>query len=753
MPTLDDTWTFSEWLDERDAALVIGAAEYFEGGGVPPIDFPTVKLRILVELQLGPFGIWYDVSQYVRYRDKIRITRGRLNEQSTASASTCALTFKNQDRRFSPRNVNGPYYGMLGRNTKMRVSVNPGSGYNTRFTGNIPEWPPKWTAPNDRTVRIEASGVLRRLEQGVAPFRSAIVRATLLAAADGAHGTLRQYWPLEEGRDATVALNAVAGQPSMSLTSAVRTGEFDWEEPGGAFTNPRNVHYGTELVPSFADGGVATATFPGGSDSSWTVQVACYTNPSGATPMAEWRTPGLVWRLNTSGALAPFVTVNGTTRITCSHLMFSGDVTVTAEQNGSNIDLTIQRGYGETPDTVSFLGNLGPITSMTLNPDNTTEANGVYSLSHVRIWDGTDAPTPSHLNPTATTGPGSAWHAYDAERATDRFARFCREEGIEYEIGELVVEQQIMGKQESLDRLTLLRQCEDATVGFIDETFSGALRLSSRTKRYLQEPDLTADYANGDIYDIDPTDDDLLIRNDWTTTRDTGATAQAVLDDGSAMSVSDPPVGVGRYDDRKELNLFGDSQLSDQAHWRLRAGTVNEVRYKSIDIAFHRSPHLIEQWLRCDTGSRIQVLNPPDDVGPDTIDQSLEGYTEEFDQFEWTVSMNGSPYSANRVYRLDGALGRLGCKGSTLAEDLDTTETGIDLTIADNCVWGHNTGDYVITIGGEDMLVTNVGAASGSVGAYTQTLTVQRSYNGAVITHTTGDRVQIKYPIVPAMGA
>lgn len=733
--TTQDTWLRSATIPVAGASIV-----RFTCDG-DPSNFGDFYIDDLVFS-----GAWVDVTPYVLYENKIRITRGRQNEQSRASTSTCALTFKNQDKRFSPRNVNGPYYGRFGRNTKLRVSVNPGSGMSTRFTGFIPEWPPQWTSPNDRTVSIQASGVLRRLEQRTTPFRSAIVRATLLAGAG-----LRQYWPMEDGRDATVALNAVMGQPSMSLTSSVDTAAFNWEEPGGAFTNPRNRHFGTELVPSFADGGVATAKFSGGSNTSWTVQVACYTNPSGSTPMAEWKTPGLTWRLMTSGALTPFVTVNGVTQITCSHTMFSGDVTVTARQNGTNVDLTIQRGYGETPDTDNFAGDLGAITEFTLNPDNTTEANGVYSLSHVRIWDGVDAPTPSLNTSSAITLATSPWLTYDGELATDRFARICTEEDIDYEIGELVVEQQTMGKQESLDRMTLLRQSEDATVGLIDETFDGKLRLSSRTKRYVQNPDLVANYATNDLLSISPTDDDFLIRNDVTTSRSAGGTAQAVLDDGSALSVT----SVGRYDDSVELNLFSDDQLSDQAHWRLRAGTVDEVRYPSIDIAFHRSAgqSLISSWLNCDIGSRIQVINPPSDVGPDTIDQSVEGYTETFDQFTWTANIFGSPYSANRVYLLDGALGRMGCKGSTLAEDLDTTETGVDLAITDNCVWGHNTGDYVVSVGGEDMLVTAVGAASGSIGAQTQTLTVTRSYNGAVKTHSIGEQVKIKYPIISAMGA
>jgi hypothetical protein len=79
-----------------------------------------------VELNLG--GTWTDVSSYVRYSSRISITRGQQNEGSSSlDNSTCSLTLSNSDGRFSPRNPTSPYYGLLGRNTPLRVSL-PGDG-------------------------------------------------------------------------------------------------------------------------------------------------------------------------------------------------------------------------------------------------------------------------------------------------------------------------------------------------------------------------------------------------------------------------------------------------------------------------------------------------------------------------------------------------------------------------------------------------------------------------------------------------
>lgn len=81
-----------------------------------------------VELNLG--GTWTDVTSYVRYSDRISITRGQQNEGSSSlDNSTCSLTLSNSDGRFTPRNPTSPYYGLLGRNTPLRVSLPYGSSY------------------------------------------------------------------------------------------------------------------------------------------------------------------------------------------------------------------------------------------------------------------------------------------------------------------------------------------------------------------------------------------------------------------------------------------------------------------------------------------------------------------------------------------------------------------------------------------------------------------------------------------------
>lgn len=89
--------------------------------------FPLSLLDARVELNLG--GAWTNVTPFVYERDKITVTYGHPDETTTCNPTRAALTLGNRDGRFSPRNPVGAYYGLIGRNTPMRVSVPQGSVY------------------------------------------------------------------------------------------------------------------------------------------------------------------------------------------------------------------------------------------------------------------------------------------------------------------------------------------------------------------------------------------------------------------------------------------------------------------------------------------------------------------------------------------------------------------------------------------------------------------------------------------------
>ena len=98
-------------------------------GAVAAPAFPLSPLPIAVELYLN--SAWTDVTAYTYGRDAspVQVTRGRTSEGGSIERATCSLTFDNRDGRFSPRNPTGPYYGQLGRNTPLRVTVEEGGPY------------------------------------------------------------------------------------------------------------------------------------------------------------------------------------------------------------------------------------------------------------------------------------------------------------------------------------------------------------------------------------------------------------------------------------------------------------------------------------------------------------------------------------------------------------------------------------------------------------------------------------------------
>jgi hypothetical protein len=88
--------------------------------------FPETNLPIRVELSLDG-STWTDVTDDVRYEDKVRIVRGRADWGQQVDAGRCSFSLSNTDGTYSPRNPESPYYGQIGRNTPVRISVETGS--------------------------------------------------------------------------------------------------------------------------------------------------------------------------------------------------------------------------------------------------------------------------------------------------------------------------------------------------------------------------------------------------------------------------------------------------------------------------------------------------------------------------------------------------------------------------------------------------------------------------------------------------
>lgn len=88
----------------------------------PPPTFPSAALDLHAELYIPGVG-WVDTIDRALTRDPVTITRGRADESARPGPSRASLTLRDQDGKWAGRNPRSPYFGLLGRNTRLRLRV------------------------------------------------------------------------------------------------------------------------------------------------------------------------------------------------------------------------------------------------------------------------------------------------------------------------------------------------------------------------------------------------------------------------------------------------------------------------------------------------------------------------------------------------------------------------------------------------------------------------------------------------------
>lgn len=89
--------------------------------------FPQSQLGLRVDLKLPSVSPttdgWVNITSDVRVEQGVTIRRGRADQASRPDPQTANLSIDNRTGKYSPRNPTSPYYGVLGRNTPLRVGV------------------------------------------------------------------------------------------------------------------------------------------------------------------------------------------------------------------------------------------------------------------------------------------------------------------------------------------------------------------------------------------------------------------------------------------------------------------------------------------------------------------------------------------------------------------------------------------------------------------------------------------------------
>jgi hypothetical protein len=733
-------------------------------------------------------GAGHDITSDVYTRDPIVVTRGRPDESSQVPPSRCTLTIDNRTGKYSPRNPSSTLYGLIGRNTPIRVSVTslPVTGGLYRFYGEIEAWPQSWTVDGkDAWTSITANGMLRRLNApGTTKPALSALRRTLSAST---YSGLLGWWSFENvNATATSVPSELTGGTAMTITDAAVTRSTNDTLPGsdavpmttlgtGAAVGATN--YGTGPIP----GTTPLLTSSGNSWSMlfWSRSILVQDQPSSTTVSVTVKISGSAqidkWffsvRYN-NNAVAARVEVS-------AFAVDSSGTLVSAVSLPSTVNMSYVDAWRALRVNVDLSGSdhrlrlwldevlVGTVTAASNTPG---QPSGVYVQTQV-----TTSPVPLSFGQLLFSGGTgsdiiddnaatlvSAGAGYTGDTAVDRISRLCVEEGIPVTITGNTANSELVGVQRVAPVLDLIQDAVDVDGGlFYEPRDSLGLAYLVQYNLYNQDPVLTLNYSAGSEVapPLEPVEDSDQTANDVTVTREAGASARVVQETGT-LNVAEPPTGVGRYRKDVTLVLADDDQCLQQAAWIKHLGTWDEARYPVVNMdltamAAAGKTSLVNSAADLDVGDRFSITNPPSWLPPDSIVGLAQGFTEELGSHTWTISINATPalpYDVleletdvtNNLSRIPAATG-----ATTLNEALDTTETGVDI-ISTSVRWIDSATyasqfPFDIIVGGERMRVT---ACTGTT--LTQTFTVTRSINGIVKSHAIGTAVQLFRPPVLA---
>ncbi len=713
------------------------------GGVGPEVLFPDVPLATLVEVLVD--GSWQSITHDVFGGDRadIMITRGQTAEGSGVQPARCQFQLNNRDGRYSPRNPISPLYGKIGRNTRCRVRL----GLDHRFHGEIPAWPQHWdTTGTDVWVDIEAAGILRRLSKGTLskPLQSSLTR--LINAPFNADNVLVD-WPLEDESDATTAASVTPGASPMVNVTGLRFAVDNDGLPGSKplAQIPANVftHYEGK-VPDYTPS----------SPESWSVQLYFHIETAATAPAytylmvvgatgtaARWDLyiddGNLHIGASTSTGTPVVSTTSGGT-----HPTWFGAFTLLRldlVQNGGNVDWDVWVIPVDTGAAFhyqgSYAGTVGTITDV----NNEALSPVAATIGHIVVSIGTT------LNWLAPADIG-----YRGETAANRFRRLCIEQGIPQAVNGDRTDSELMGPQTPIPLLELLRQCEATDGGIMYETRNSfALAYRTRKDLYAQPSFVDIDYTSGALGSVPfPVDDDQFAVNDVTVSRIGGSKKRLVQTTGP-LSISDPPAGVGTYDQDYPLSLYRDDQLEQQAAWRRHLGTIDEPRFPTVHVnlanrAVADDPDLPRLVSRVTLGDRFTINNPPAWLPPEQIQLLAIGSTERLHNLKHDIRWVCRPASAYDAGIVGDAGFKIASDGSTLTADVTDVATSWSVASTSNTpLWTTDAAEmpFDLMVAGEQVTVTAI-----SGGSSPQTFTVTRSVNGVVKAHTAGTAVQVFRP-------
>jgi hypothetical protein len=693
---------------------------------------------------------WQDITRDLHLVDPIDRTFGADDEASETN-SGLTFTLKNPHGRYTQGNPASDLWPYLDVNLPVRFSINLGDGFGWRqrcvsYLASIEdEWPD--ATPNRCLAKVECGGRFRWMGQG-----RALVSAIRRDIQQPVTGKVA-YWPLEGGSD-TVAPQS--GLPGGTPMVSVGTAPPKYGDRTGASGSQPVVAMQTESILR-GDTGQPVATSTG-----WALGFMLNVDQLPATEVIlanVWTFGGTITDVDI--ALNPGTTHDESIYIKAygaggvggdlvGATLYNDDieknwlwVEVRMIQNGADIDWQIlyvkwfvdENGLASGAnytDSGTIAGRtLGKINNVQLAP-NGTLAN--VAMGHVVVWDGA-----ANLPLQTMWADFMAWAG---ESATQRISGMCSEADIPNTCPDnsLVY----MGPQVVGTVLDNLRNASKTDHGILDDS-QGDVTYRCLGDLYNLATSLTIDGARRQLcMPFAPVRDDQKRRNSVTAKRPSG--------DGVTYEDAADVAAWGLFDSDLSVNTSIEGALLGHAQREVAIGKASLKRYPTVTVDLLRTPELARDWLACELGDRISIINPPRQHTRDAIDLQIVGGKETFGpgRRRWVASINCGPYAPYRAFVREGSdnLGRRAAASSTLAADYAPGATSLSVATASGALWTTAAGQFPmdIEVSGIRLICTGISGA-----ASPQTFTVQWPADGPRKRLPSGASVDLWHPGLRAL--
>jgi hypothetical protein len=679
----------------------------------------TVAAELLID------GVYTAKTAFIE--ESITATVGP-DPDSGTTPSKVDLTFDNTDLSMDPSNALSALYGKIGRNTRFRLQVDGAQLVNAEAN----EWTPDTSISHSVSLGrgrswtgFTAMGVLDRIKnQWKEPLRSPMYIEI------NQYPTLLGYWTGEGTASGNTLPNETAGPAGVSAGT---------------------VSFGGDDGPSGSD-----KTLTLGSDGSLT---GSFLRASGNGYQVCWamKIPNVLTA--TSFTMFSFTTTDGLRfDWQVNNIQFNFIVTATDGTQLANwgsgfglpninawmrcrIKVTVAAGtvtvepawYAQ--DAVSILGitftyaaaGTGRPLRWTVQPN--TYTNGA-AYAHVFAVTDTTLDLAGGYNPTRV------FNGYNTEYAQDRWVRLLASIGIPTTVIGASADTVPMGPQKPGLVYELLEECVRTEGGLQWDTTNGyGVSFRNRMSRYGQ----TVRMALTKGVDVAPpllkTIGAVGVANRMTVTNTSGASVTVSRLSG-ALSVQNPPAGIGEVRGQVDVNYAADALLDDRAGWELNLATLDRPRYLQVTIDLLANPGYKAAVAALRPGDLITLAG----VEPDPVPLHALQWTHKIDHTVRTVTLKCVPADLWQSGLYGTA--RYSVRSSSVNATMTTTSTSLSVLLTDpKDYWSSTATGYDLVLnGGERVRVT--GAFSAPV-ANVQTATVTRSINGVVRAHVVGEPVTL----------